>query len=74
MGPWGPQGLIKISPGAPGVRKNKGGKFWKIQVFGQEVSTIVAFLSLDPDVSTILNISIFRFPTILPDGKICFSF
>ena len=46
--PGAPKGLIKLSPGAPGDKKNWARNFWKLRFFG-------------PEVSTIFEISIFRF-------------
>ena len=41
----GPQGLIKIPPGALGLNKNnQGATFLKNPIFGPEVSTIVDLL------------------------------
>ena len=48
MGPRGPQGLSKMPRGPQGLKKIDGGKFWKIRILG-------------PEVSTIFEISIFRF-------------
>ena len=56
-GARGPQGLIKIAPGAPGIKKKNGGKFLKIQFFW-------------PEVSTIFEISIFRYLPSKLNGKI----
>ena len=41
MGPRGPQGLIKIASGAPGIKNNFWGGFFKIQIFGYWLSVLV---------------------------------
>ena len=53
----GPQGLLKNAPGGPGIKKNEWGKFLKNSIFG-------------PELSTIFEISIFRFLPSKLNGKI----